>query len=169
MRGTSWISRFVRLYQWLRRGPASRPAFADGWSHAALVTGSRGRIVEVVYWRPRASHVGKYRDVGYHHVRVAATRLQRLAALRFAEARVARPSPRPFDHCSSLVAQALAAGGAAFPRAPGRMLPGDLGWHYGVRSSPAGDNGAAARGGTVSPSAARDLVASTLPADTTPR
>jgi hypothetical protein len=159
VRDTSWIGLLVRLYQWLRRGPASRPAFADGWSHAALVTGSRGRIVEVVYWRPRAAHIGKYRRAGYHYVHVDATRGQRVAALRSAEARVARARLWSRDHCSSLVARALAAGGAVFPRAPRRMLPADLGIHYGACR--------AARIGQPSSDAA--CVLPTPTADTTPR
>jgi hypothetical protein len=159
VRGTHWISRAVRLLQWLRRAPAGRPALADGWSHAALVTGSRGRIVEVVYGRPYASHIGKYRDLGYHYVRVDASRQQRLAAVRFAEARAARPRVWPLHHCSSLVAQALAAGGAEFPRAPRRMHPGDLGWHYGARG----------RTGARRPSRGPAPALPTLSEDTTPR
>src|SRR5262245_54786456 len=71
VRGEGWISTVVYTFQALRfRAPGERP-YAY-WSHAALVTSPRGRIVEVGPRGVFATHLEKYRKLEYHYVHVAA-------------------------------------------------------------------------------------------------
>ncbi len=152
VRGDFWISRFVWLVQWLKLRGRDDPR-ALHWSHAALVAGRGGRIVEVVYAGIRASHLERYRDTDYFYVRVDAPLRQRIAAVAFAESRLGRPYGRlgfpalavalltrgrwcrrvwPLHNCAALVALALARTGANFPRPAHDMLPADLARYYNV-------------------------------------
>lgn len=154
VRGTSAISRSVWVLQCMRRLASGQPAQLFGLSHVALVTSPSGRLVEVMAGRVRPSHLDRYRDVGYHHVRIDAGRSRRLAAVRWLESRVDRDGrcrciarvsiaavsrgrwcrqSWPRHNCAALIAQALVVGGATFPADPQFMLPSDLGSFYGVR------------------------------------
>jgi hypothetical protein len=146
IRGASWISRLVRLAQWLRLH-AGRTRGDCRWSHVALVTGHDGRIIEVVNGAVRASHITRYRAADYCYVRTGAPSADRLAAVAFAESRLGRPYGHlslpavvlaaltggrclrkawPLHNCTALIADALSRAGAVLPRPPHRMMPADL-------------------------------------------
>jgi hypothetical protein len=138
-----------------RRFRGARRAFAH-WSHAALVVGADGSIVEAEGTGVRRSPLARYRPEEYHLVRMDgfldATR--RDAAASAAERHVgdgfgyltmlsvavwlltglpARWHRRGHETCSGLVAHALAGAGQRFARDPAFVLPADLAETYGAR------------------------------------
>ncbi len=150
--GEDWLAAFIRWAERRRFRRADERPYAH-WSHAALVTGARGRIVEVLPRGVVADNLAKYRSQEYRYVHVGATREERRAAVRFAEGCVGQPYAtaslltfalgvllcRPVSlhdggrqSCASLVAGALTQGHATFDRAPLDMTPADLARHYGV-------------------------------------
>ena len=126
------------------------------WTHAALVVGTDGAIVEAGTTGVVLQHVEKYRDEDYRYVTIQATPEQRWRAVRFAKSRVGsrygnlllanlvvspltrgrvRFENAGCEMCGTLVAQALACAGQSFGRLPADMLPADLAVHYGVTPS----------------------------------
>jgi hypothetical protein len=158
VRGASWRSRIITLYERLCfRRPEER--YCAYWSHAALVVGANGAIVEAGTAGVVLQHIEKYRDVEYHYVAVQAAPSDRWRAVRFAASRVGssysrlaiavlaasaltggRIVPRNpnCDICAGLVAGALSRAGAIFDKSPALMLPGDLAKHYEVTLSKEG-------------------------------
>jgi hypothetical protein len=153
VRGDTWRSRTIRLIQRVRFRQRCDPSHLH-WSHAALIAGSNGRIIEVVNSAVCARHIEKYRGVEYQYVRIDAPPDRRQAAVGFAESCIGRPYGRfsgiaalaafltygrcfgrawPMHNCVALVAQALTRAGAIFPRAPHEMLPADLARHYSMQ------------------------------------
>jgi hypothetical protein len=150
--GTSWRSRIVSEYE-RRRASGPDERLCARWSHAAVVVGTSGAIVEAGTAGVMLQRLEKYRPVDYHYVAVAAAPGERSRAARFALSHVGRPYnrlgiaglavswltrervwwPEPsFELCGSLVAHALACAGERFERLPAQMLPSDLAIHYGV-------------------------------------
>ena len=149
--GTSWRSWVISSYERLRaRGREERQCAR--WSHAALVTGTDGAIVEAGTAGVVLQHLEKYCEEDYHYVPIRASPDQRRRAVRFAmscvgsrygnllianlvvsaltRGRVRLESP--CEMCGSLVARALECAGESFDRLPAEMLPADLAVHYGV-------------------------------------
>jgi uncharacterized protein YycO len=127
------------------------------WSHAALVVGADGTLVEAEGTGVRRSPLAKYHEDEYHLVRMDG-RLddrQRSVAAEAAAGWVGdafgylvllalvvwlltgvpvRWARRDHQICSGLVARALATAGQPFSRDPAFMLPADLAEVYGVRA-----------------------------------
>jgi hypothetical protein len=155
VRGTSWRSRLIRLFERLHfRRPGE--LHCSYWSHAALVVGTNGTIVEAGTAGVVVQHIEKYRDVDYHYVTVQATPDERRRAVRFASACIGSPYSRlalvsfavsaltlgrvrfrdpKYDMCGSLVAKALGCAGETFDLPPADILPADLATHYGLGAS----------------------------------
>ena len=152
VRGTSWRSKVTSAYQWGRARRTEERQCAR-WNHAALVVGNNGAIVEAGTAGVVLQHLDKYRDEDYYYLPVGATPAQRLRAVRFAVSRIGAPydalalagivlsaltrgrlrlRESQQDLCGSLVARALAHGGACFVMGPSAMTPADLAVHYGV-------------------------------------
>jgi hypothetical protein len=152
VRGTSWRSRVISLYERLRfHRPGER--HCAHWSHAALVVGTNGVIVEAGTAGVVVQRIDKYRDADYLYVAIRAEPTQRWRAVRFAASRVGcsysrltiaaltastltrgriRLNDSERDSCGSLVARALACTGETFERLPAEMLPADLAKHFAV-------------------------------------
>jgi hypothetical protein len=131
----------------------SLPRYAY-WSHTALVTTPRGRIVEVGPRGVVATNLETYRSLDYHYVPVAAPDARRVEAARFAESCVGQRygtlsvlalafftliscplalPERGQHHCAALVARALEhATGERFPRTPVNMMPADFAKYFGI-------------------------------------
>jgi hypothetical protein len=150
--GTSWRSMIVARCERSRARGADERRCAY-WTHAALVVGVDGVIVEAGTAGVVLQHLDKYREEDYHYVAVRATPEERWHAVRFALSRVgsrysnlalgslavsaltrgrARLPESRYELCGSLVARALACAGERFAIPPGEMLPADLAFHYGV-------------------------------------
>jgi hypothetical protein len=149
--GTSWRSRVISAYERVRAHGLEERRCAY-WSHAALVAGTDGAIVEAGTAGVVLQHLEKYREDDYRYVAVRATPEQRRRAVGFAMSRVGsrygnlllanlvvsaltRGRVRlesPCEMCGSLVARALASAGESFEMRPTEMSPADLAMHYGV-------------------------------------
>lgn len=139
-----------------RRFRGAARAFAH-WSHAALVVGSDGILVEAEGAGVRRSPITKYREREYHLVRMdgCLDDEQRSIAARSGESWVGdgfgylvlfslavwlltglpiRLGRRQHQICSGLVAHALELAGQRFARDPTFMLPADLAEAYQVRA-----------------------------------
>lgn len=126
------------------------------WSHAALVAGADGALIEMQKPGAVRGHVDDYRDLDCVLVRVHADDDDRAQAVAFAEwcvtgrHRIGRAaflsfglscltgSTFTFFHdgsmvCSTLVARAQERTGAIFNRDPNHIAPADLAKYYGVR------------------------------------
>jgi hypothetical protein len=147
-----WLSTLIYLLQALRfRGPEDRKY--RHWSHVALVTSRRGRIIEVVNTGVGAQRLEKYRNTEYHYVHIDASQQERAEIVKFAESCVGQPYGRLAalalvvaaltsgrfiggdngqQNCAALVARALARAGVRFEREPPEMLPADLAKCYDV-------------------------------------
>jgi hypothetical protein len=177
--GSSWRSRVISGYERLRARTRAQRQSAR-WSHAALVVGANGAIIEAGTAGVVARHLEKYRDVHYRYVTVQATPAQRKRAVSFAASRVGSHYSRlalvnlvvsPLTHgrlrlhdpgcetCGSLVAEALARAGEKFHRPPTEMLPADLATHYELISDP----GALLRHGPALPSSSTRTLGSCPP------
>jgi uncharacterized protein YycO len=136
------------------RGPAR--AFAH-WSHAALVVGSDGTLVEAEGTGVTSSPMSKYHENEYHLVRMDGLldAGQRAVAARAAirwtgegfgylvllslliwllTGIPVRWRRREHQMCSGLVARALVLAGQRFDRDPAFMLPADLAEAYQARA-----------------------------------
>ena len=151
--GQGFIGTLVHAFQALRFHASHERPYAY-WSHAAMVTNSGGRLVEVGPRGVIATSLESYRNLDYHYVHVAASGASRVEAARFAESCVGRrygtlsvlalgfftlircPIALPERgqyHCAALVARALErATGERFTRTPVNMMPADFAKHYGV-------------------------------------
>jgi hypothetical protein len=152
IRGHWWISTVIQRGQRFRFSRAEDRRYAH-WSHVALVTDLRGRLVEANDKGVVARHVDQYRALEYHYVHITASGPQRRLAVDFAESCVGQPyatlgflalgvsvltggrislGDRGQQLCGALVARALARADAVFDRHPADMTPADLARHYRV-------------------------------------
>ncbi len=149
------IGALIMLAQRRRfRGPDS--AFAH-WTHAAVVVGADGELVEAESVGVKRSPVTKYRDREYHLVRLGPSfgQADRARSVDYADGQVGqafgyldlagaglyllfglplRWMRRNHQICSGLVVRALQHGGQAENLDPELTLPGDLAKLYGARA-----------------------------------
>lgn len=147
-------SRLIAFGQGLRFRGQQRP-FAH-WSHAALIVGVRGELVEALGHGVERTSIDRYRDVEYHLVHIDASPVDRMRIVRYGEtmwrrhtrygwleilslglqlltgARLALTTDGHMI-CSGLVATGLERTDAIFTRNAGCMMPADLAEFYGVR------------------------------------
>jgi hypothetical protein len=149
------VSRLIRVAQKIR-GRERRYSY---WSHAALVVGADGSLVEAETKGVIRRNLSYYRDVEYHlvHLGDSADRRDREQVVAFAESLVGQPfglldlfsvglslltgakvnvSYESHLMCSALVARALERTSAIFGDEPAHMLPADLARYYGVEAPP---------------------------------
>ena len=152
VRSKGWMSTCVYAMQRLRFRNGDR-AYAY-WSHAALVAGLDGRIIEAVPQGVAYGRLDRYREREYQYVRVDVLPRARRDAVAFAASCIGRRhwfataallaaraivrgrlpvETRGPQACVSVVAGALSRAGETFERLPIVMLPGDLAKHFGVQ------------------------------------
>ena len=126
------------------------------WSHAALIAGNDGTLVEAEMMGVKLSPISKYRDDEYHLVRLGAefSSEGRERSIAFARTQVGhgfgfldmfgailyllfgwplRLVRRNHEICSSLVVRALQAGGLVPELDPALTLPADLAKLFDIR------------------------------------
>lgn len=150
----NWYSDLVAAGQGLRF-KGDRAVYAH-WSHAALVTGYNGEIVEARARGVIRENISEYTSREYHYVHLdhpAYTDADRLEAVTFAESHVGdrygwptilalgftilTPEGVEFglngtEICSALVASALERGPYVFPKGSISMMPADLAEYFHV-------------------------------------
>lgn len=125
------------------------------WSHAALVSGHKGEIIQAVSEGVEPSTLDEYRDVEYHYIHTGMNAQDRTQAVRFAEScqeqkyawaavsslALAQLTGTRFQFgmdqtmfCSELVVRALERGDFIFPKSPNTMMPADLAQYFQVTS-----------------------------------
>lgn len=146
-------SRMIAFGQRLRfRGRRRRYAH---WSHAVIVAGDYGELIEALGGGVLRTNINRYRNVEYHIVHVAMTDTERAHVVAYAQAMAdrherygwleiislglqlltgARLALTTDGHmiCSGLVSTGLERTAAIFPRNAGCMLPADLAAYYDV-------------------------------------
>jgi hypothetical protein len=153
LRGTGWLGFLICLFERMRYRTAEDRAFAC-WSHAAIVVGRNGLLVEVIHTGVTLSRLEKYRDQDYRYLRLDLSNLDRKAAasyacaclrqkygvssfLLFAASLLAgdrwRIRDRGQQGCVALIVRALQRAGMTFERQAADMMPADLAKHFGVR------------------------------------
>jgi uncharacterized protein YycO len=124
------------------------------WSHAALLVGTKGELIEALTKGVCETTLERYRDIEYHVVSVLDTTEDRERACRFAQTLLGREygwteiaslslsvltgmrlSIGVEDQviCSALVAMALEHAGLDLPREGARCMPADLAFMFGVK------------------------------------
>lgn len=153
IRGTGWLGCLIRYFERMRYRAAEDRAFA-GWSHAALIVGRDGLLVEVVHTGVTLSRLEKYRDQDYRYIRLDLSDVDRKSAvsyacgclrqkygvlsfLLFAACLLAgdrwRIRDRGQQGCVALIVRALQRAGVKFERQAADMMPADLAKQFGVR------------------------------------
>jgi hypothetical protein len=152
-RGVGWLGRLIRIFERMRfRTDEDRP-FAY-WSHAAIVVGRQGLLVEVLHQGVVLSKLEKYRDQEYHYLYLGLSDADRRKAANYACACLRqkydvssflllafslltgdrlRIPDRGQQSCIALIARALQRAGIRFDRQPTDMVPADLAKRFGVR------------------------------------
>lgn len=147
-------SRLVTFGQRRRfRGPDRHYAH---WSHAALVIGPNGQIVQAISEGVEPSTLEEYRDVEYHYIHTGMCDTDRQQAARFAASCLEQKyawvtiaslgltlltnTRMQFGmdgtmFCSELVVRALERGDFIFPKAANLMMPADLAQFFRVKSN----------------------------------
>lgn len=151
--GTDIGSWLIRIGQWLRYWGKNRKYIY--WSHAALIVGNHGEIIEALGPSPgvKREKLSKYAPREYTIVHIRASQEDRDEAVRFAESCVNEPYGTltivsitfslltgtkfsfGFDGqqiCSGLVARALERTTAIFKSEPSHIMPAELAKTYGV-------------------------------------
>jgi hypothetical protein len=153
VRGVGWIGRLIRIAARMRyRTNEDRP-FAY-WSHAAIVVGRQGLLVEVLQNGVILNTLESYRDQEYHYVRLGLSEADRRNATSYACACLRQrygvagfllmaASLLTGDRlripdwgqqgCAALIVRALQRAGMTFERTPADMMPADLAKRFGVR------------------------------------
>jgi hypothetical protein len=153
VRGIGWLGRSIRGFERIcARGKEDR-AFAH-WSHAAVVVGRSGRLVEVMHAGVALSAIEKYRDQEYHYVRVEMSDADRDNVARYAVSCLRQKygrwsfvllavaklmggglhvPDRGQQGCVALIVRALQRAGVRFERGPTDMSVADLAKRFGVR------------------------------------
>lgn len=149
MYGTAWDAKLIRFGQGLPWRPTANRTY--GWpTHAVLVTGDDGSILEALASGLTKGNISKYADEQMAIVRPKLTPTQRAAGLAWAQAEFERHcrygwtdigsvviqllTPLKFDFnwngsmiCSAVIARYLEHGGTALPTfSPFVTTPGDL-------------------------------------------
>ena len=153
IRGAGWLGCLIRLFERMRYRTAEDRAFAR-WSHAAIVVGRDGLLVEVLHTGVTFSRLEKYRDQDYRYIRLDLSDTDRKSAavyacaclrqkygvssfLLFAASLLAgdrwRIRDRGQQGCVALIVRALQRAGVKFDRPAADMMPADLAKHFGVR------------------------------------
>lgn len=153
MRGTGWLGWLIRIFERMRYRTAEDRAFAH-WSHAAIVVGRNGLLVEVLHTGVMLGTLEKYRDQDYCYIRLDLSDPDRKSAasyacaclrqkygvlsfLLFAASLLAGDRLRLRDRgqqgCVALIIRALQRAGMTFERQAADMMPADLAKHFGVR------------------------------------
>jgi uncharacterized protein YycO len=157
--GSSFFSYLIRFGQRLRfRGKDAKYA---RWSHAAIITSSKGDLIEAVGAGVSRANLSKYRETEYHLVKLAklADARDREQAVRYATWSLGESYAFfnivsialsllmggkftfGFDGqaiCSGLVARALERTNAIFNRSPSHIMPADLAKYFKVTPPPPG-------------------------------
>lgn len=154
VRGSGWLGCLIRMFERMRYRTAEDRAFAC-WSHAAIVVGRNGFLVEVLHTGVTLSRLAKYRDQDYRYIRLDLSDCDRKTAasyacaclrqrygvssfLLFAASLLAGDRYRIRDRgqqgCVALIVRALQRAGMTFERQAADMMPADLAKHFGVRS-----------------------------------
>jgi hypothetical protein len=155
VRGVGWLGRLIRIFERLRyHNKADRP-FAY-WSHAAMVVGREGLLIEALHDGVVLSRLEKYRGQEYHYVHLDLSESNRRSATSYACACLHRKygvlsfvlmalsllagdwlriPDRGQQGCVALIARALQRAGVSFERGPADMIPADLAKRLGVRPS----------------------------------
>jgi hypothetical protein len=153
LRGTGWLGWLIRMFERMRYRAAEDRAFTS-WSHAAIVVGRNGVLVEVLHKGVMLSRLEKYRDQDYRYIRLDLSDSDRKKAasyacgclrqkygvasfLLFAASLLAgdrwRFRDRGQQGCVALIVRALQRAGMTFERQAADMMPADLAKHFGVR------------------------------------
>jgi hypothetical protein len=153
VRGASWLGRLIRIFECLRYRNNTDRSFAY-WSHAAIVVGREGLLVEVLHNGVALSRLEKYRGQEYHYVHLDLSEANRRSATSYACACLhqkygvfsfvlmalslltgdrLRIPDRGQQGCVALIARALQRAGITFERGPADMMPADLAKCFGVR------------------------------------
>jgi hypothetical protein len=157
VRGAGWLGWFIRIFERLRYHDNADRSFAY-WSHAAIVVGREGLLVEAVHNGVVLSRLEKYRGQEYHYVHLDLSEADRRSATSYACACLhqkygvfsfvlmalsllagdrLRIPDRGQQGCVALIARALQRAGVSFERGPADMIPADLAKRFGVRPDPA--------------------------------
>jgi hypothetical protein len=153
VRGVGWLGRFIRVFERMRyRTDQDRP-FAY-WSHAAIIVGREGLLVEVLHNGVVLSKLEKYRALEYHYIHLNLSEANRRNASFYACACLHqkygvsgflllafslllgdwfRVPDRGQQGCAALIVRALQRAGITFEREPADMMPADLAKRFGVR------------------------------------
>lgn len=152
IRGVGWLGWSIREYERICARGKDR-AFVH-WSHAAVVVGRRGQLVEVVPKGVVLNWIQNYRDQEYHYVPIEMSDPDRDSVVRYALSCVRqkygrwtfvrlatakllggrlRVPDRGQQGCVSLIVRALRRGGVTFDRAATDMSVVDLAKRFGVR------------------------------------
>ena len=155
--GKSFFSGLIRIGQRLRFRGADRP-FA-WWSHAAIIVGPDGALIEALGPGVQRANLTKYQPTEYHLVSIAASVSgdDRREAVAFAEwcigleygwltivsialgLLMGGKFTFGFDGqaiCSGLVARALERTRVIFNRTPSHIMPADLAKYFDVKPEP---------------------------------
>jgi uncharacterized protein YycO len=145
------VSKLIRVAQKIR----GRERKYSYWSHAAVIVGADGALVEAETKGVILTNLSEYGEREYHLVRLggSADKRDRRQVVAFAQSLVGQPfgfldmfsvalslltgakvnvSYRSHLMCSALVARALERTSAIFDDEPAHMLPADLARYYGV-------------------------------------
>ena len=179
--GTHVNSGVIRFGQRLRiRGDDRRYV---KWTHAALIVGRDGALIEAVGKGVRRSHLDHYRDHEYVVVHIHTSEEDRDEVVRFAEwalaqkARYSRLQTVSMGLsmltgskltffidgrfvCSGLVARALERTGSIFDRDPAHVAPADLAKYFLSPSAAQADASTGEADNTARTSSARDRIPS---------
>jgi hypothetical protein len=152
-RGSSWASRGIRFGQGVRIRGADRQYC---WtSHAGLIVGADGAIVEALGAGVERNHMSHYKPVEYVVVHTGASAADRLEVVAFGEHCAQVHESYGFltlvsigftvitgsklavvvdgsEICSALVARSQERAGAIFPRTPLKIMPADLAKIYDI-------------------------------------
>jgi hypothetical protein len=153
IRGVGWLGRLIRIFERMRyRTDQDRP-FAY-WSHAAIIVGPEGLLVEVLHNGVVLSKLEKYRVQEYHYVHLNLSEANRRNASRYACTCLRqkygvlsfillafsllvgdqfRIPDLGQQGCAALIVRALQCAGITFERGPADMMPADLAKCFGVR------------------------------------
>ena len=83
IRGAGWLGRLIRLFERMRYRTDEDRAYAN-WSHAAIVVGRDGLLVEVLHTGVTFSRLEKYRDQDYRYIRLDLSDSDRKSAASYA-------------------------------------------------------------------------------------
>jgi hypothetical protein len=153
VRGTGWLGCLIRVFERVRYRTAEDRPYAD-WSHAAIVVGRDGLLVEVLHRGVTFSRLEKYRDQDYRYIRLDLSDSDRKSAASYACACLRqkygvssflllaasllagdrlRIRDRGQQGCAALIVRSLQRAGLTFERQAADMMPADLAKHFGVR------------------------------------